>query len=198
MARQAGARGIGPAQIAAMAFGLALLGCQSPTVSPSAATAAETGVLHLTTGPDYDTHDPLRLGYVGADGFVAAEADLFDAETTIYLDRSFAPGSIHVLANGRLCDGAIVIQANVEVDALLTASTDGCSVLHRRCASRRLDRPPAAAHRHRRVRRGRLRSGGPATRSREHDGADQEAGRRWCGGRGFRYPAGSLRAGPRG
>jgi hypothetical protein len=121
---------------AALIVAFVLAACSSPVVSPAPDPAPTptsavlgSGMLHLTTAEeDYDTHDALRIAYVGADGLVAGEPDLFDAETTIYLDRSFAAGTIHVLANSRLCDGAIAIQANVEVDALLASSSKGCSV----------------------------------------------------------------------
>jgi len=97
----------------------------APTTAP---TIAGTGMLHLTTGPDYDHHDPLQLRYVLADGQPAADGDAFESETIVYVDRQLPAGPIRVLANDTECTGPLAIEANVEVDVVLAVDNGACTI----------------------------------------------------------------------
>jgi hypothetical protein len=98
-----------------------------PTPTPEV-TPHGVGMLHLTADPGYDLHDPLRVGYVLPDGRTAPEFDAFEAETTIFLDRSLPAGSITILANDMVCAPRVPIEANVEVDAVLSVEDDRCAI----------------------------------------------------------------------
>jgi hypothetical protein len=117
---------------AAAALAFLAAGCAAPVVSPPAPTetpaAPGSGTLHLTTVPDYDPHDPLELRYVDPTGMVLSEADSFDAETTVFLDRTLPAGPVRVIANGKACAGIIPIEANTEVDAVLSVPDSGCAI----------------------------------------------------------------------
>lgn len=115
---------------AAAFLGLVLSACGAlvtPTATP-ATPPSGVGILHLTAEPGYDTHDPLRLRYVLADGFFVTEVDEFPADTAIFLDRSLPAGPVRVFRNDTACDGTVVIEANVVVDVLLSAEDDACTV----------------------------------------------------------------------
>jgi hypothetical protein len=112
------------------ALALLLAACAAPVPSGPITTQPPPpqGSLHLTTDAQYDTHDPLRLRYVDEAGVLLGEADSFDAETTIFLDRELLAGTVRVLANDTLCDGTIGILANVEIDAVLSVSDGTCAI----------------------------------------------------------------------
>lgn len=114
----------------AAALALVLAACGTPTTSDRAATQAPVsqGSLHLTTGPDYSAHDPLQLRYIDADGVVVSDADSFEAETTIFLDRILPVGRIRVVANDKVCDGIVGIQAAIEIDVVLSVSDATCTI----------------------------------------------------------------------
>lgn len=109
------------------ALALLLAACNSPVPSAPATTPPQ-GSLHLTTGPDYDPHDPLTLRYADADGVLVAEPDSIDAETIVSVDRALPVGRIRVLADDKGCEGPIEIVANVEVDVVLSVSDGTCTI----------------------------------------------------------------------
>jgi hypothetical protein len=116
--------------LAAAGLGLVLSACDAladPSATPEA-TPSGVGILHLIAEPGYDTHDALRLRYVLADGFFVTEVDAFPADTAIFLDRSLPAGPIRVFANDSACEGTVVVEANVEVDVVLSAEDDVCTV----------------------------------------------------------------------
>lgn len=124
--------------IATVALAVMIASCGTPVVSlpaaspaptgTPAATFAGTGMLHLTAAPEYDWHDPLLLRYVFADGTLAPEFDAFPAETTIYLDRELPAGALRVVANGEACGRPVMIQAEVEIDVVLSVVNDVCDI----------------------------------------------------------------------
>lgn len=85
-------------------------------------------MLHLTTAPGYDPHDPLQLRYLLADDQVASEVDPFEGGTVIVVDRQLPAGPVRVQANDTVCGGTIPIEANLEVDAILAIDNDVCAV----------------------------------------------------------------------
>lgn len=102
-------------------------GAPAPVATPTP-TLVGSGMLHLTTAPDYDPHDPLELRYILADGQIAPEIDSFGSETIIFLDRQLPAGPVRVLANDLDCSGTIPIEANLEIDAVLAVDNGICTV----------------------------------------------------------------------
>lgn len=113
-----------------VALAMLLAACASPVTSepPAPQQAQLEGRLHLTTGADYDPHDPLTLRYVDARGLVVAEPDSIEAETTIWVDRALPVGRVQVLANDQACGGPVDIGPNVEVDVVLAVADGICSL----------------------------------------------------------------------
>lgn len=113
----------------AAALALVLAACGSPVTSaPAAIDAPPQGSLHLTTGPDYDPHDPLRLRYIDANGVVVGQPTTVDADAQVSVDRALPVGQALVVANDKVCDGIVGIQAGMEIDAVLSVADATCTI----------------------------------------------------------------------
>jgi hypothetical protein len=86
------------------------------------------GALHLTMDPPYA--GLVRLDYVLGDG-TRIPGDVTENGIDVIVNRSFQAGSIHVLYNEVLCDGAIEIVSAMESDVVLDLGGDdpGCRLV---------------------------------------------------------------------